>query len=123
MRKLSTGLVVALLGGAFLVGCGSSSKSTSTSTSSTNAGATGAKSGAARQLSPAQRVEVCQRIVRAPSNLPASTKANLLKICERVGTSTTAQHEVAREACVALALQQPAGAVRERALHICRRAP
>ena len=122
MRKLSTGLVVALLGGAFLVGCGSS-KSTTTSTSSTTPAATGSTSRAARQLSPVQRVEVCQRIVHAPSNLPASTKAKLLKICERVGTSTTAQHEVTRETCVALALRQPAGAVRERALHICRRAP
>ena len=122
MRELSTGLVVALLGGAFLVGCGSS-KSTSTSTSSTTPAATGGTSHAARQLSPVQRVEVCQRIVQAPSNLPASTKAKLLKICERVGTSTTAQHEVTREACVALALREPAGAVRERALRICRRAP
>ena len=122
MRKLSTGLVVALLGGAFLVGCGSS-KSTTTSTSSTNPAATGSTSRAARQLSPQQRVEVCQRIVQAPSNLPASTKAKLLKICERVGTSTTAQREVTREACVALALKEPAGAVRVRALLICRRAP
>ena len=121
MRKLSTGLVVALLGGASLVGCGSSGKSTTTSTASTTPAATGSTSRAARQLSPVQRVEVCQRIVQAPSKLPASTKAKLLKICERVGTSTTAQHEVTRETCVALALQQPAGAVRERALHICRR--
>jgi hypothetical protein len=121
MRKLSTGLVVALLGGAFLVGCGSSSKSTTTTTASTNPVATGGTSSTARQLSPVQRVEVCQRIVQAPSNLPASTKAKLLKICERVGTSTTAQHEVTREACVALALQQPAS-VRARALLICRRA-
>ena len=123
MRKLSTGLVVALLGGASLVGCGSSGKSTTTSTASTTPAATGGTGSAARALSPVQRVENCQRIVHAPSNLPASTKAKLLKICERVGTSTTAQHEVTRETCVALALQQPAGAVRERALRICRRAP
>jgi hypothetical protein len=121
MRKLSTGLVVALLGGAFLIGCGSS-KSTTTSTSSTNPAATGG-SRAARQLSPVQRVEVCQRIVQAPSTLSASTKAKLLKTCERVGTSTTAQREVTREACVALALREPPGAVRARALLICRRAP
>jgi hypothetical protein len=119
MRKLSTGLVVALLGGALLVGCGSSSKSKS----STNTTATGAQGSAARQLSPTQRVEACKRLVQAPSTLSASTKAKLLRTCERVGTSTTAQREVIREACVALALREPAGAVRERALGICRRAP
>ena len=122
MRKLSTGLVVALLGGAFLVGCGSS-KSTTTSTASTTPAATGGTGSAARALSPVQRVENCKRIVQAPSTLSASTKAKLLKICERVGTSTTAQREVTREACVALALKEPAGAVRVRALLICRRAP
>jgi hypothetical protein len=118
MRKLSTGLVVALLGGAFLVGCGSS-KSTTTSTSSTNPAATGSTSRAARQLSPVQRVEACQRIVQAPSRLSASTKAKLLKTCERVGTSTTAVREVTREACTALALNEPAGPARARALFIC----
>ena len=123
MRKLSTGLVVALLGGASLVGCGSSGKSTTTSTASTTQAATGGTGSAARALSPVQRVENCKRIVQAPSTLSASTKAKLLKICERVGTSTTAQREVTREACVALALKEPAGAVRVRALLICRRAP
>jgi hypothetical protein len=119
MRKLSTRLVVALLGGALLVGCGSSSKSKT----STNPAATGGQGSAARQLTPPQRVEACKRIVQAPSALPASTKAKLLKTCERVGTSTTAQHEVVHEACVALASREPAGAARERALAICRRAP
>ena len=112
MPKLSTGLVVVLLGGAVLVGCGSSGKSKSSTTTS-----------AARQVSPQQRVEACRRIVQAPSALPASAKAKLLKTCERVGTSTAAEHEVVREACIALASREPAGAVRERALAICRRVP
>jgi hypothetical protein len=119
MRKLSAGLVVALLGGALLGGCGSSSKSKS----STSPAATGGQGSAASQLTPHQRVEACERTVQAPSTLSASTKAKLLKICERVGTSTAAQHEIVREACVALALREPAGAVRERALGICHRVP
>ena len=53
MQKLSTGLIVALLGGALHVGCGSSNKSKS-STAATSA--TG-------QVSPQQRVEACKRIV------------------------------------------------------------
>ena len=119
MPKLSTGLVVALLSGALLVGCGSGSKSTS----STTAPATSRHGTAARQLTPPQRVEACKRIVQAPSALPANTKTKLLKTCERVGTSTTAQRELVHEACTALASRQRAGAARERALAICRRAP
>jgi len=113
MQKLSTGLIVALLGGALLVGCGSSSKSKS-STAATSA--TG-------QVSPQQRVEACKRIAQAPSALPASTKAKLLKTCERVGTSTAAEREFVHEACEALASREPAGAPRNRALAVCRRAP
>jgi len=127
MRKLSTGLVVAVLGAAFLAGCGSSSKPKSnTSPAATaggsNAAATAGGSNAAGKLSPQQRVEACKRIVQAPSTLTASTKAKLLKTCERVGTSTTAAHEFTHEACLALALREPAGALRQRALRICRRA-
>jgi hypothetical protein len=50
----------------------------------------------------------------------ASTKATLLKSCEKVGTnSTTAEHEVLHEICIAIASRQPAGAARERALAVC----
>jgi outer membrane murein-binding lipoprotein Lpp len=119
MRKLSAGLVVALLGGAFLGGCGSSSKSKSSTISS----ATGGRGSAATQLTPPQRVEACKRAVQAPSTLSASTKARLLRTCERVGTSAAAQRELVREACVALASREPAGPVRERALGICHRVP
>jgi hypothetical protein len=68
-------------------------------------------------------VEACKRIVLAPSALPASAKAKLLKSCERVGTGTAAERQFVHEACEALASREPAGAVRERALAICRRAP
>ena len=114
MRRASIA-VAAPIALALLAGCGSSSKSKS----STNPAATSA----ARQVSPQQRVEACKRIALAPSALAASTKAKLLKSCERVGTSTAAQHEIVHEACAALASRQPAGAARERALAICRRAP
>jgi len=120
LRKLSTTLVVALLGGAFLAGCGGSGKSTS---SQASGGTTATGASGASQLTPKQRVEACKRIIEAPSALPASAKAKLLKTCERVGTSTAAQHEIVHEACAALASRQPAGAARERALAICRRAP
>jgi hypothetical protein len=91
--------------------------------SQASGGTTATGASGASQLTPKQRVEACKRIIEAPSTLSASTKAKLLKTCERVDTSTTAQHEVVREVCVALASRQPAGAARERALGICRRAP
>jgi hypothetical protein len=104
-------VVVALLGGALLAGCGGS-KSNTQASSATRTGSTG-------RLTPQQRVEACNRIVQAPSPLPASTKARLLKTCEKVGTSAIAEHVVVHEICIALALRQPAGAARERALAIC----
>lgn len=115
MAKLSTGVVLVLLGGALLAGCGGSSKSPS-STSST--GTT-----TAHQLTAAQRVEACKRILHAPSPLPASTKAKLAASCEKVGTSTVAARKFVHEVCEALASREPAGAVRARALATCRRAP
>ena len=115
MQKLSTGAVVALLGGALLAGCGGG-KSKTQASSATTTGSTG-------QLNPQQRVEACKRIVQAPSTLPASTKAKLLKTCERVGTSTLAERELVHEICIALASRQPAGAPRERALAVCQHTP
>jgi hypothetical protein len=67
-------------------------------------------------------VETCKRVILAPSTLSASTKAKLEKSCEKAGTSSTAQRALVHELCEALA-SQAAGAARERALAICRRAP
>jgi hypothetical protein len=76
-----------------------------------------ARTGPSGSLTRQQRAEVCKRIVQVPSPLPASTKARLLKACERVGSSTLA--DVVHEICNALASREPAGAARERALAVC----
>jgi hypothetical protein len=130
MRKMSTCLVVALLGAAPLVGCGSSSSKSSTGTNATGSqssevpgGKTSSGTAATHPLTSKQRVEVCKRIIQAPSTLSASTKATLEKACEQTGTSTGADRVIIQEACVALASRAPAGAARERALAVCRRAP
>jgi hypothetical protein len=107
-------VVVALLAGALLAGCGGG-KSKTQASSAARTGSTG--------LTPQQRVEACTRIVQAPSALPASTKAKLLKTCAKVGTSPLAEHVLVHELCIALASRQPAGAPRERALAICQRVP
>jgi hypothetical protein len=126
-------LVVALLGVALLAGCGGGSNSTSstatTATGSQSREVTGGKTSsgtaAAHPLTPKQRVEVCKRIIQAPSTLSASTKAKLEQTCEKAAasTSTTAEREIIREACSALASRAPAGVARERALAVCGRAP
>jgi hypothetical protein len=124
-------LVVALLGGALLAGCGGGSSSTSstgtTATSGQSSVAPGGKTSsgtaAAHPLAPKQLVEVCKRIIQAPSTLSASTKAKLEKTCEQTGVNTSVERVIIQEACVALASRAPAGAARERALAVCRRGP
>jgi hypothetical protein len=123
-------IVVALLGGALLAGCGgggsskSSSGTTATGSQSSEVpgGKTSTGTAAAHPLTPKQRVEICKRIIQAPSKLSASTKAKLEKECERTGPNTAAAGLVVQEACAALASRAPAGPARERALAICRRA-
>jgi hypothetical protein len=146
MRNVSTCLVLALLGGALLAACGSSSKSTSststasgptasTETSTTNgqrgeasggkspSGGTSTAAGGSHPQTPTQIVEVCKRLVLAPSALSASTKAKLERSCEKAGGGAGAERQVVHEVCEALAARVPAGPTRERALAICRRAP
>ncbi|TMM19689.1 MAG: hypothetical protein E6F96_02045 [Actinobacteria bacterium] len=133
MRKVSTCLVLALVGGALLAGCGSGSKSTSNSASSSTAtvttgspssGVSGTKgssaAGSTHPLTPKQIVEDCKRIVGAPSALTAAQKEKLLKSCAKAPTGPAAQHEVIRELCLAVASRQPNGASKERLLAVCR---
>jgi len=138
--KLSTLLLVALAGGAFLAGCGSSSSSTSTtnspsgtSTQATSAG-TGAGTGAGTSstqatspLTPAQAkqaVSTCKHGVKADASIPAGTKPKLEKTCEKAASSGSAAalRKVAEEACIELitASHLPAGVIRERALATCK---
>jgi hypothetical protein len=131
MRKMSTCLVVALLGAVPLVGCGGSSSSKSSSgttatgsqSSEVPGGKTSSGTSATHPLTPKQRVEVCKRIIQAPSTLSASAKAKLEKSCEQAGASTSAERLIIQEACVAIASRAPAGGARERALAVCRHAP
>jgi hypothetical protein len=129
MQKLCTGLVLVLVGGALFAGCGGSK-----STSSTQAGAAGshgsgssggrgtsAEAGTERPLTPKQRVEVCERAIRAPSLLTTAQKEKLLKSCEKAGGTTGAQREVLYEVCIDLAARVPAGEGRERILATCNR--
>ena len=112
MRKLSAWLVVALTGGAFVAGCGSSSNSTTSSqTTPTSA-----------PLSPAaaaKAVASCKQAIQTQSTLSAAAKTRLEGICEKAPSSN--QTAVRKAECVELVnASVPAGAARERALAVCK---
>jgi hypothetical protein len=139
IRKLSTWLLVALAGGAFVAGCGSSNNSTSSSqatstpatTSPTPAGATSTPTpsgprtpaGEASHPTPAQAVASCKQSIQAQPTISASAKSKLAGLCAKAaGGDRTALHKVAQEVCIELvnSSQIPAGASRERALAVCK---
>ena len=143
--KLSTWLLVALAGGAFAAGCGSSSKS-SNSTSGSQTGTTRATTPvgptapgeesitpgstttapAPTHFTPAQvkqAVSTCKHGVQADPAIPASAKAKLERTCEKVSSGNlNALRQVAQEACVELvnASHLPSGAAKQRALAVCK---
>ena len=123
--KLSTWLLLALAGGAFVAGCGSSNNSTSSSQSTTTATTTAAP--AVTPLTPAQArkaVSACKSTVQRQSSIPKSARGTLEKTCENAASSGSAAAlgKVAEEACVDLinASHLPGGVIRERALATCK---
>jgi len=117
--KLSTWLVAALAGGAFLAGCGSSGNSTSTTTvqstptpaatspattspastspastaPATTSPGTTATTPAVTPLPPAQAkraVATCKQTVQSESAIPTSAKGKLEKTCEKAASSGSA---------------------------------
>ena len=146
MPKLSSCLILALVGAVLLAGCGGSSKTTSSGASTSDQSAaettsggssTSSKSGggstssgtstgthgsagtAPNNASSQNPQQVCERIVQAPSQLSASAKARLIKACSKAGGGRAAQHLVVRELCSALAERLPAGSQRTRAQALC----
>jgi hypothetical protein len=132
VRNVFSCLVVALLSGALLAGCGGGGNTTSSSgASGTGTGLPGGRTltgvskgtGVTHALSAQQQVEACKHVLAATATLSASAKAKLEKTCEKAGASTASQREIVHEVCAALASRVPPGAARERALAVCRRAP
>jgi hypothetical protein len=133
--RLSTWLVVALLGGVFVAGCGSSSSSTSTSTSSSQSSQSGAPAAATTSSSSstvpavasaaiAQAVAACKHGVQAASTLSASTRTKIEAICNKAASGDlNAAREAARQLCIELvnASPVPAGSAKEQALAACKK--
>jgi hypothetical protein len=106
VRRLSTWLVVALAGGAFVAGCGSSSNST-----------TDSMSAALSPAAAAQAMARCKQLI-VRSALSTEAKSRLEEICGLASGNNPAPVGE----CVELvhALHVPAGVAMERALAICR---
>jgi len=131
VSRLTTWLVVALLGGVLVAGCGSSSStssSTSTSQSTTTAAATTAGGATtvpavANNPSVQQAVAACKHGVQSASTLSSSAKSKIEGICDKAGSGdVTAAAEAARELCVELinASPLPAGSAKEQAIAACK---
>jgi hypothetical protein len=116
MIRLSTLLLLAVVGVALLAGCGGKSSANTTTVSSTPTvptGDTGPKPTAK------QEVASCQRTVEKIKSLPEATKARLRTSCEKIGGGEAVKKQIAREVCLELALTLPSAEARARAQRIC----
>ena len=104
IRRLSSGLLVALVGVALLAGCGSSSSSSSSSGSTSSSTTTGAASTPAV----AAAVEKCKQGVSKLPTLSQSTKSRLESICDKAASGDeNAARTAAREACEEIVKSSP----------------
>jgi len=109
--KLCKWLVVALVGGALLAGCGSSKSTTSTSTA------------AVTSLVGQRAVATCEHSVKAQGTLSAGTAAKLDRICEKAASGSPATlKQVAYETCVEVVNTSQLPVPKEQALALCRKA-
>jgi hypothetical protein len=121
-QRLSIGLIIVIVGGALVAGCGSSaSNSKSSSQSSSSGGATGA--GATQSPTVLRAIAACKQDARRQPALSASAKARLEGICAKaVNGGPKAVREAIRDVCVATveASPAPAGETKQHALAACR---
>ena len=121
MARLSTWLALAVLGGAFVAGCGSSSSSTSTSPA-----ASGTSSTSAYQAEIDKVIAACKTTVDAVPSLTASERRKAEGNCDLGGggpgnNPLEAAHNVAKEVCVEVTNASPlSGADKHRALVACK---
>jgi hypothetical protein len=121
MGRLSTWFALAVLGGAFVAGCGSSSSSTSTSPA-----ASGTNSTSAYQAEIDKVIAACKTTVDAVPSLTASERRKAEGNCDVGGggpgnNPLEAAHNVAKEVCVEVTNASPlSGAEKHRALVACK---
>jgi hypothetical protein len=137
-RGPSVWLPAALLGAALLAGCGSGTSTTTNSQSSPTPAATGQAGATTATTStggattpkvagnPATiqaAVAACKHEIQALATMPASSKAKLEAVCEKVARGDTSSvHQAGREVCeeVINSSPLPSGAAKDKALATCR---
>jgi ABC-type transport system substrate-binding protein len=123
IRRLSTWLTVALLGGLLLAGCGSSSSSSSSSTPAATTTTTTTTSTTSSNPAVAAAVAACKSGVQAASTLSASTKHKIEGVCEKAaGGDKEAARKAAQEVCEELINSSPlpSSSAKEEALKTCK---
>jgi hypothetical protein len=125
--RLSTLPVAALVAGALLAGCGSSSSTTNTTAPAATTPAAGATTpgatGTSTTAAGAAAVAACKQAIQAQSTLPASAKSKLEAVCGKAANGDEAAvRKAAREVCEEVINQSavPAGPAREQALAACK---
>ena len=136
--RQSACLIAAVVGAAFLAGCGSSASSTSssqststaaptspaaagttsTSATSTPSSATGGVNSAALQ----QAVAACRTAIQAAPSLPANVKAKAEGVCNKASSGDLeGARKAAKEVCVEVINASPVpSAYKEQALAACK---
>lgn len=126
IRTLSTWLLVALLGGALLAGCGSSSSSSSTTSGSTSAAPATSSTATTTSTSlpaVASAVAACKHTVQITPTLPSATKSKLEGVCDKAASGdVVAARKAAQEVCTEIINTSPLpeGPAKEHALAACK---
>jgi hypothetical protein len=131
-RQRSKWLVVAVIGSAFIAGCGSSSSSSSTSSQSSSTVATSSAASATGTASTpstapssaavADAVAECKSVIKAAPTLSGSAKAKVEAICNKAADGDLAgARAAAKEVCVEVINSTPIPPpLKERALAECK---
>jgi PBP1b-binding outer membrane lipoprotein LpoB len=121
-RKLSTWLLLALIGALLLAGCGSSSSSSSSSTPATTS--TAATTSSSSNPAVAAAVAGCKSVVQAASSLSAKAKSKIEGVCEKAANGDKeAARKAAQEVCeeVIKSSPLPSSSAKESALSACKK--
>jgi hypothetical protein len=118
VSRLSSLVVVAVVSGAFVAGCGSSSSSSTPSASSTSApsgaaSTSGSGGGSSASSNPAvqQAVAACKASVGAAPTLSADEKTKLTTLCDKAASGDVAGvQKIAAQVCRDVAKSLPASA-------------
>ena len=116
IRRLSTLLLLAVVGAALLAGCGGKSRASTTTVTSAPSAPAGDTRATPEQK---QYVATCQHAVESLKTLPAASRARLKSSCEKTGVGRTSRVQLAREVCLEQASRLPSAAARARAQKIC----